>query len=193
MEFGCEVQHWKEKIIKMKLLIQDNFFNFPEYLVMMSKKLDYQKEEKIYGLRTKCLSLINKNVYDFCCKKIITSFTGIKNFEFQAHAHLHFHTKSDENDIYYANGKEHLDPCLFTGMVYLSKNPPTGTGTIMYDNDLENDIVIENKFNRAIIFDSNKTFHSAGKFFGNSLETSRLTLVCFVEKIFDKNEKKWYK
>lgn len=49
---------------------------------------------------------------------------------------------------------------------------------IKHNAQFKSSQVIENRYNRCVIFDC-KSWHGAGKYFGNTLETSRLTLPFF--------------
>jgi len=49
---------------------------------------------------------------------------------------------------------------------------------IKHNAQFKSSHVIENRYNRCVIFDS-KSWHGAGKYFGNTPETSRLTLPFF--------------
>ena len=48
-----------------------------------------------------------------------------------------------------------------------------------YNSLFKDPCVVSNKFNRTLIFDSNR-FHRAQNFFGNDLRDSRLTLISFI-------------
>jgi len=115
----------------------------------------------------------------------------------------------------------HIDPGTYTCITYLNENPPSNSGTLVYDerfgrgykisdfalikrkfyasdrtlidkfkysrelnkiNSLfENPCVISNKFNRTLIFDSDRV-HRAQHFFGSTIKDARLTLVSFCNR-----------
>ena len=51
------------------------------------------------------------------------------------------------------------------------------------NNQFEETVVVKNKFNRLVLFDSH-LFHSANEFVGNDADSERLTLVFFINKLF---------
>lgn len=99
------------------------------------------------------------------------------NFGIDAVAHLHRLTdKTIFNDTWI-----HTDPgVVYAAIVYLSKNPAPNSGTIIYKNNEK--IVVENKFNRMVLYHANYP-HSAMGGFGDSTADCRLTLNVFFRKI----------
>lgn len=84
---------------------------------------------------------------------------------------------------YYGNMIDEFDP--FKRKFYKSRR------NIFYKNfykrkykefnlNFKNPVVIENKFNRTLIFDSHRV-HRAQNFFGRNLSNSRLTMICFFD------------
>jgi len=97
----------------------------------------------------------------------------------------------------------HADPnTTMAGVIYLNPNPPKGTGTGFYRRKSNNSVYsdgtiipddellnpdswemydyIENVYNRCIIYEG-KYYHTAIKFFGSTVEDSRLTQVFFFD------------
>ena len=54
------------------------------------------------------------------------------------------------------------------------------------NDQFEETIIIKNKFNRLILFDSH-LYHGANDFIGNDKDSSRLTLVFFINRLFTRN------
>jgi len=81
----------------------------------------------------------------------------------------------------FENSWIHVDPkSLYAGVVYLNKDPPINSGTIIYLENGKSEYV-ENKYNRAVLYKS-KFKHTAMCGFGEE-ETSRLTFTMFFSKI----------
>lgn len=76
--------------------------------------------------------------------------------------------------------KWHRDPQLFAGIVYLNESTTSESGTFLNVNG--NNIYVENKFNRMLIY-RGELFHRVGNFFGNCGTNSRLTFTFFISKI----------
>lgn len=109
---------------------------------------------------------------------IIKVFTGITvNYSCSAFGHI---IPAFINDTVVEDERWHVDRAAFAGIVYLSKSPVEDSGTFVKTKD--GIIKIENIYNRLAFYRAN-LLHGTGTCFGNSLETSRLTLTFFVNKI----------
>jgi hypothetical protein len=69
---------------------------------------------------------------------------------------------------------------IFAGVIYLSENPTTDSGTWLNINGRIKKI--ENKFNRLVMYKAGIS-HIPGNFFGKSAVDSRLTLTFFITKL----------
>jgi hypothetical protein len=176
----------------MKTVIVDNFFENPNDVRNFALHNDavqyFSKNENEYfeGMRTSCISLFDENFYDYSARKIIESY-GIddKNFNFSGGMHFNYMTKENERDVNFVDfGKRmHVDSgYLLTGIVYLSPFPPKDTGTIMYREGGWD--VVQNIYNRLLIFPSQKIPHATENFFGSNKYDSRLTLLFFIKDIY---------
>jgi len=177
------------------IIVIDDVFDDPDSLVRMAREFDYfdnlshpdnySKIESFYsGLRTRRLNEIdnslfvklNKNIFD----KIHThSFPYTCNMKCSYRGLLFFHflTKKDVfTDRWFH--KDHNNLCA--GVVYLHKNPPKNTGTIIIKEDKE--IVVENKYNRLVLYNAD-LLHSPQNSFGDSVYDARLTLTIFYEQM----------
>jgi len=70
----------------------------------------------------------------------------------------------------------HTDQCSCAGVIYLNKTPEPNSETILVSNGEE--IVVENKFNRLVLYKN--ILHRPQRFFGTTIEDSRLTFTFFV-------------
>ena len=70
----------------------------------------------------------------------------------------------------------HRDQCSYAGVIYLNKNPEPNSGTLLFIDG--EDIVVENKFNRLVLYKN--IVHRPQRFFGTTIEDSRLTFTFFV-------------
>ena len=130
-------------------------------------------------------------------------------------------------DKSHLSGSSHMDPGRYTCITYLNENPPSNSGTLVYDERMEheslfgrgykiddfnlikrkfyasdrtlidkfkysrelnkinslfeNPCVISNKFNRTLIFDSDRV-HRAQHFFGSTIKDARLILISFCNR-----------
>jgi hypothetical protein len=133
-----------------------------------------------YGYRTDNLHYIdeffNSYFYYNLYKKLFNKYL-ISEISHVSEAYFHMTTADiASDDAWY-----HEDtPCLYAGVVYLSKNPPKDSGTILKVDGKE--VALENVFNRLVIYNANLT-HRPGNSFGDSFKSARATLVFFIKKL----------
>ena len=67
-------------------------------------------------------------------------------------------------------------------IVYLSPDPPAESGTIFYKSEDGDDIdfIVENKYNRAMLYNGYR-FHKSNNYFGDCLKNGRLFLINFMK------------
>lgn len=164
------------------------------------------------GKRTAPMHTINQKLFDFVINKSLRLFYPATE-QYQYEASMYFQMSNQQfgkgwvhadvdhliTGIIYLNPTATLDSGT---SIYQAKN--TGADPIHSNikqdfhmgkiencdeardennNQFEETVVIKNKFNRLVLFDSH-LFHSANEFVGNSIDTDRLTLVFFISKLF---------
>ena len=171
----------------MKTIIQDNFFDNPDTIRNFALSLDYspRKPNQFFeGVRSKPLHLLDKNLYNDICSKIIKIYYDYKNYEFEASVFFHKTREQDKKDTQWTNDKIHKDKAITAGIIYLTPNAPVNCGTQTYTkvkNQFVPDIIMGNKYNRLIIYNAQE-YHSASNFFGENNQ-SRMCVLFFLEKI----------
>jgi|694.fasta_scaffold00037_20 hypothetical protein len=178
------------------IYVIDNVFLYPDEIVKWANTLkffqnDTQKfndERRTYwkGKRTYPLhktSLENKEKTDLLVHDIFNGcFLGAYDkfsYNYNWEGTFYFHRL--DKDCIFENSWIHTDArCIYAGVVYLNKNPPLNSGTMIFkdDNKVE---YIENIYNRLVLYKS-KFNHSAMCGFGEN-ENSRLTFTAFFNKI----------
>lgn len=133
-----------------------------------------------YGYRTDNLHYIdeffNSYFYYNLYKKLFNKYM-LSEISHVSEAYFHLTTEDIKSDETWY----HQDtPCLYAGVVYLSKDPPKDSGTILKVDGKE--VALENVFNRLIIYNANLT-HRPANSFGDSFESARATLVFFIKKL----------
>lgn len=189
-------------MIKDYIIIDDVFEN-PDEVINFSRNISYYSKEKENlegitikdmrqgpgfsgskwrGFRSDFLHEIDQSFFqkytNQIFQKIFSDFdnTGL-SFNYEIATHMHF----APSRITYSDSWWHTDPgCLFAGVVYLTKNPESDSGTILKLDDRE--VVLENVFNRLVVYRSN-ILHRPQKCFGTNVENSRLTFTLFVLKL----------
>ena len=180
------------------VIVIDDVFDNPDELVFKSREFDFYdlhnhpvysealKKEDVYypGFRTESLELIDKNLYNSLMRTILLKclddsvglYRSISSFNCIGRMHFHYiNSDSVVNDKW-----KHRDPTLMAGVVYLKKNPPPNTGTVLYIDGKET--VVENRYNRLVLYRSD-ILHKVQESFGKNIYDSRLTLTIFIDKI----------
>jgi Family of unknown function (DUF6445) len=197
----------------------ENFYQNPDAIrkFALAQKFTYCKEvpniEYVYpGARTKDLSLLNKDLFDKICTKLVSVFHNAEHDTMRWLITTSFQSVSEE----YSQGVIHTDSnTVFAGVLYLTPDAPLNSGTSLFkpnktfdeekyqqalvDNDVRfkageiamdtgyhsmfDEIVrVNNVYNTLIIYEG-RHYHAANQFFGKTLQDSRLAQVFFVSKI----------
>jgi len=164
------------------------------------------------GSRTQDLSLIDKNLFDKICTKLVSTFHNAEHDVMRWQIISSFQSVDEQ----YGQGVIHQDDnTIFAGVLYLTPNAPLESGTSLFkpnssfdeaqykkvleENDVRfkqgqiamdtsyhsmfDEIVrVNNVYNTLIIYEG-RHYHAANQFFGKKLKDSRLAQVFFVNKI----------
>ena len=134
------------------------------------------KPEGIWrGYRSEPLDTIDSELFNIVNDQICRKIFGIQNYQYVISSYLHRGDKSiDCQDLWHKDTN-----VLFAYVLYLSPNPPESTGTLIkVDNEI---CSIENKFNRLVVYNS-ALEHRVEGFFGDTFDSSRLTLTGFIHR-----------
>jgi len=183
-------------------VVIDNVLENPDKYIQLAKSTGYEYNTKFpctlekinieltlpltnefnwRGFRSKELHMLDQDLFsatfNTIFKKLYSNLGDIQ-FNYHVSSYLHYNSK----DI--GNCKEwwHIDkPYLYAGVIYLNKNPPKDTGTLILLQD-NTTVTIENVFNRLIFYNSN-LLHRPQACFGSSIDDARLTVVFFIKNI----------
>ena len=170
-----------------KIVVIDNFFDDPKEIRSYGLSLPFRRRDREHifeGQRTENLDEINPKLHGEIVKKFVDSYYGYSvDAVVDARTYFHVNSEVDMIDPVYRDTawRIHRDEETHVGIVYLTRYPRADSGIYLYNGD-EPDY-IKNKWNRFIMFPSGMIDHCAGKFFGNDLFDSRLTLICFFNSI----------
>lgn len=172
------------------LIVIDDVLDDPKVLTSFAKSVYYysdldssvDKPEGLWqGYRSKTLGVLNHALFEKTMTSILERLFVIRekikvNFSYDIRANFHYLTHNNIADSSWI----HRDTFLYTGVLYLNENPMNNSGTCLYDENMRLTSVVENKYNRLVLFNSTM-LHSAQSGFGTDVFDSRLSLVLFVK------------
>ncbi len=125
------------------------------------------------GYRSEQLDKIKPELFSDLNNRIIKSALGTNGFQYNVSSFFHRGDESiDCQNLWHKDTN-----VLFAYVLYLNPNPIPNSGTLIkVGNEIH---PIENKFNRLVVYNS-ALEHRVERFFGNTFETSRLTLTGFI-------------
>jgi hypothetical protein len=154
----------------------DNFLENPDLVREDALDLSYTKAEPNSpgwrGFRCLHTSMVGNEVYELVEKKLSELDPKFNNAMLRCY--FHYTTNEDMSDTTHTDGIYD-----FAGVLYLTPNPPTNSGTIFFNENNEEIDYVENVYNRLIIYPSN-TLHRIKESFGDSLTNGRLTYTVFL-------------
>jgi len=172
--------------IRPAMIIIDNFYTDPDKIREIALKAEFNVYGNYPGVRTKTYATDElKNRFETIIGKRITYWPDDYNGSFQ------YTLESQKSWV-------HRDMTDYSGIVYMTPNPPINSGTVLYkhkasgkqyaankaeeamlSNDSGNEDaweimdVIGNKYNRCILFDG-RCSHKSNVYFGTNKENGRL-------------------
>ena len=161
-----------------QIIIKNNFFEQPDKVVEFAKTLDFKPRLSFQnwpGKRTDNLADIDRGFFGDVMLKILSTLYGDTPIRFE-NSWLHFHKikKGDTAKVSY-----HIDQDFeMASVIYLSEGD-IDNGTTIFDENDKKQVVVANKYNSMILYNSNK-LHGATNM---TFDEERLTLVAFFKDI----------
>lgn len=199
------------------ITVIDDFFENPVDVrnFALSQEFRPDPEHKWPGTRTKRISTLNYKLFDFVIKKVLKVFySDDESYEYESSMYfqmsdksygsgwVHADVESLITGIVYLNINESLNagtsicqpkstgilPINLDSKIQFYKKEIDNCDKERYENNTQFDdsVIIKNKFNRLVLFDSH-LYHKADEFIGDSTDTSRLTLIFFINKFLVHN------
>ena len=158
----------------------DNFFEEPDIILNLMNRLDWFEFNqhpsypeacgKYVGKRTRQLHEIEpdffNSVANLICKKVysLDSISNISGFEYICSMYFSHLMKNDEPEKNSELKVIHKDEEVHkAGLIYLSKDIDSDSGTSFYDDDMKKIKEAKNKFNRLVSY-SGDNFHGTSKY-----------------------------
>lgn len=164
---------------RQQLKIIDNFLECPLIWRSFALNQNFIKDESGYpGYKSLPLDEINNEIFHSFAGKLIQHVTVARN-RFDRLKVQFAYSMADE-----VQGNIHQDEPFYNiaGLIYLNEISPLNTGTLFYsrnvNGELYQSLVVENVFNRMIIFDP-QIWHAPANLFGTTIDDARLTITFF--------------
>lgn len=175
--------------------VVDNILDDPFTAIELAKKTEYFYRDSPYikdikqsnkpdnfggywkGCRSELLHEIYPEFFSFTFNNVIQKLFKANKFSYNIESYFHY-----TNRYIVCDNKWHKDDIdiLWAGIIYLTPDPPVNTGTNLIIN--KEQISIENKFNRLALYQSN-ILHEPADLFGTTVDSARLTIVFFINKL----------
>jgi len=156
----------------------DNFLLKPDAIREMALKMKYTAADENTGwkgFRALEQSLYNDKLVELLKQKLDGSFYS-SNFD----TYFHYSLKDTKKTLDYNKSKIHRDSGKdYAGVIYLTPDPPSNSGTVFYDDDYRPIHKVDNVYNRLAFYPS-RILHSIEEPFGDCIENGRLTFTIFV-------------
>ena len=164
------------------IVVKDNFCEDVKELRKLALSQDYIMHRYFpggsvawRGFRTWELTYLNNPLIQKYAEKILNLAYETYNLKDQA-LHKFFHISYEEHKQNRIR-EWHTDPTSHAGVLYLTPNPSSESGTTIFLDGKRNDI--KNKYNRLVMYPG-KNKHGISSFFGDSKESGRMTFTFFI-------------
>ena len=188
--------------MKLKSLIIDNFLDDPDKIrnFLINNKAAFDIVGTFPGKRT---TPVDNPVYQ---NMVIEKLNGVLPFKIKMRSNLSGYLRSSFSFQLCLSHDEtnwiHVDPCDWTGVLYLTPNAPIDSGTLLFKEDVElikklkkgqgdygkgkAEVIssLGNVYNRLVLFRGSEIPHRSNMTgFGDCLENGRLTQVFFFDEV----------
>ena len=158
------------------MIIIDNFLNEPDQIREDALELTYTKAQPNSpgwkGFRCLYTNMVGDEVYELVRDKLIELDPKFNNVFLRCY--FHYTLNEDMSDTIHTDGV--FD---YAGVLYLTPNPPSNSGTVFYNDDNEQINYVENVYNRLTIYPATIP-HSIKESFGDNITNGRLVYTIFL-------------
>jgi hypothetical protein len=161
----------------MDYILIDNFFENVDDVRNKALSYDYEKSNENTGWKGFRATINDANIITHINKRLTETDSKFKDIVLRYYFHYSLdNTKNEQSD--FLKERFHKDGVDWAGVIYLTPNPPTNSGTIIFDRFMNPSIHIENVYNRFIFYNGN-TLHGVEDTFGNDITNGRMTVTLF--------------
>ena len=158
------------------MIVIDNFLENPDRIREDGLELDYTKAQPNSlgwkGFRCLCTNMVDLELNELIQNKLNEldeKFVGS-----QLRCFFHYTLNEDMSSTVHTDGI--FD---YAGVLYLTPNPPSNSGTVFYNDNKEEIDYVDNVYNRLIIYPSNIP-HRIKESFGDNINNGRLVYTVFL-------------
>jgi hypothetical protein len=159
------------------MIIIDNFLNEPDQIREDALELTYTKAQPNSpgwkGFRCLYTNMVGDEVCELVRDKLIGLDPKFNNVFLRCY--FHYTLNEDMSDTIHTDGV--FD---YAGVLYLTPNPPSNSGTVFYNDDNEQINYVENVYNRLTIYPATIP-HSIKESFGDNITNGRLVYTIFLK------------
>lgn len=167
-------------------IVKNGFFENVNEIRNIALNYEYTKSNENTGWKGYRAELQDIKIKNSILSELIKIDPIFNSIEFDLYFHYSLdETKNELNDFW--RQRFHRDGYEWAGVIYLTPNPPTESGTIIFDDNNKNPITIENVYNRLILYKGN-ILHGVEDTFGKDIYDGRMTLTIFGKKKDKKNK-----
>jgi hypothetical protein len=172
----------------MNLIVLDNFLPYPNVVrtwALKQKFLDCDQMTQETGHKNTWPGLRTSTVDELdiqYANDVLTRISFLAKHYFGVSENMGIRSSFQATRLYDGNSWIHKDDDVHVaGLLYLSPNAPITAGTTLYTEPPHEPLdVVGNVFNRLIMYRAD-IYHKSTEYFGDSLETARLTQVFFIK------------
>jgi hypothetical protein len=168
-----------------KLIVQDDFFDEPNAIRELALGFEYKAHQDVLvngwkGFRGEITIERHSKLVNYMHDKIVKLNPELANKFISLYFHYSLEKTKSECIPSFDEYKFHKDHSNWAGVVYLTPNADPKAGTILSSDDMKETKLVENIYNRFILYPSD-ILHAPADLFGNDINDGRMTLTVFIE------------
>lgn len=165
-------------------IVIENFYEDPDKVRAYALQQKYVYENQHYPGKRSINMYYTETIHNTLKRILAPYYSNIKINKGSSHGEFQITNKNDKSWIHQDKIEIDMSKTIIVGICYLTPNAPLDSGTIFFEKNYNNEYlqsdIINNKYNRLILFNGD-LHHISGKYFGSTDNDSRLTQVFFLE------------
>jgi tryptophan halogenase len=184
-EFLFQIERKKSKNAFEGLIVIDDFFENANSIRELALTDTYKRHQDVpragwRGFRSDITKERHGVLYDYMHDRLCKLNPQFINKKILLHFHYCLESTKAECHPSFEEIKLHKDSSNWAGVIYLTPNPQSESGTCLFSDDMSVSNHVENVYNRLVIYPSD-ILHGPQDLFGNDINDGRITLTIFIE------------